>query len=116
MRPFETAPSSWAGAADALQPARDRLRRLDLDHEVDGAHVDAELERRGGDEARDRAALQQLLDLDPLLTRERAVVRARNLFFSGQLVEAQREPLGEAAVVDEDDRRAVLLDEPRSAG
>ena len=41
-----------AGAADALQAARDRLRRLDLEHEVDGAHVDAELERGGGDEAR----------------------------------------------------------------
>ena len=79
MRPFETAPSSWPGAADALQPARDRLRRLDLDHEVDRAHVDAELERRGGDEARDLARLQQLLDLDPLLARERAVVGARDL-------------------------------------
>ena len=33
------------GAADPLQPARDRLRRLDLDHEVHRAHVDAELER-----------------------------------------------------------------------
>ncbi len=33
-----------AAAADALQPARDRRRRLDLDDEIDGAHVDAELE------------------------------------------------------------------------
>jgi hypothetical protein len=32
-----------AGAADALQ-ARGGGRRLDLDHEVDGAHVDAEFE------------------------------------------------------------------------
>ena len=32
--------------ADALNAAGDRLRRLDLDHEVDGAHVDAELEAR----------------------------------------------------------------------
>ena len=31
-------------AADALQPARDRPRRLHLDHQVDGPHVDAELE------------------------------------------------------------------------
>ena len=30
-----------AGAADPLQAARHRLGRLDLDHEVDGAHVDA---------------------------------------------------------------------------
>ena len=33
-----------AGAPDALQAACDRLRRLDLDDEVDRAHVDAELE------------------------------------------------------------------------
>ena len=98
------------GTADPLQAAGDRLRRLDLDDEVDRAHVDAELERRGGDEARDLAALQQLLDLDALLARERAVVRAGDLLL-GQLVQAQREPLGQAAVVDEHDRRAVLLDE-----
>ena len=39
-----------AGAADALQAARHRRRRFDLDDEIDRAHVDAELERRGGDE------------------------------------------------------------------
>ena len=99
-----------AGAADPLQAARDRLRRLDLDHEVDGAHVDPELERRGRDEARDAARLQVLLDLRPLLARERAVVRARDLLLR-ELVEPQREPLGEPAVVDEDDRRAVRADE-----
>ena len=32
------------GAADPLQSARDRLRALDLDHEVDRTHVDAELQ------------------------------------------------------------------------
>ena len=40
-----------AGAADALQPARDAARRLDLHHEVDRAHVDAELQRARGHEA-----------------------------------------------------------------
>ena len=40
-----------AGPADALQAARHRAGRLDLDDEVDGAHVDAELERAGGDQA-----------------------------------------------------------------
>ena len=34
-----------AGPADPLQPARDRLGRLDLDHEVDRAHVDPQLQR-----------------------------------------------------------------------
>ena len=104
-----------AGAADPLQPARDRLRALDLDHEVDGAHVDPQLEARGRDEARDLPRLQQLLDLDPLLARERAVVGARDLLF-GELVQAEREPLGEPAVVDEDDRRAVLAHEPEQLG
>ena len=98
------------GTSDPLQAARDRLRRLDLDDEVDRAHVDAELERRGSDEARDLALLEQLLDLEPLLPGQRAVVGPRDLTL-GQIVQAQREPLGEAAVVDEDDRRAVLPDE-----
>ena len=40
-----------AGAADALHAAGDRGRRFDLHHEIDGAHVDAEFEGRGGDEA-----------------------------------------------------------------
>ncbi len=35
-------------AADALDSAGDRLRRLDLDHEVHRAHVNAELERARG--------------------------------------------------------------------
>ena len=99
-----------AGAADALQSARDRLRRLDLDHEIDGAHVDAELERRRRHEARDAACLQVLLDLRPLLTRQRTVVGARN-FFLRRFVEPQREALREAPVVDEDDRGAVGADE-----
>ena len=55
------------GATDTLQAARNGLRRLDLDDEVDRSHVDAELERRRGDETRDLPRLQQLLDLDALL-------------------------------------------------
>ena len=103
------------GAADALQAARDRLRRLDLDHEVDRAHVDAELEARGRDEARDAPGLQVLLDELALLARERAVVRARDLLLR-ELVQPQREPLGEPAVVDEDDRRAMLANELQDLG
>ena len=68
-----------------------------------------ELERRGGDQARQLAGLEHLLDDQALLARERAVVGARRSPRSAQLVEAQREALGAAAVVDEHDRRAVLL-------
>ena len=56
--------------ADALKAARDRLRALDLDDEVDRAHVDPELERRGRDQARDLPGLQQLLHDEPLLARK----------------------------------------------
>ncbi len=59
-------------AADALQPAGHRGRRLDLHDEIDRAHVDAELERRGGDERAQRARLQQVLDLDALRPRDRS--------------------------------------------
>ncbi len=62
------------GAADPLQAAGHRLRRLDLDHEVDGAHVDAELEGAGCHETGELARLEELLDEGALLVGEGAVV------------------------------------------
>ena len=115
-----------AGAPDALEPARHRLRALHLDDEVDRAHVDPELEARRRDEARDPPCLQVLLDQNALLARERAVMRARDLFQLigdaavgvrlGELVDAERKPFGEPPVVDEDDRRAVGADEVEQRG
>ena len=104
-----------AGAADALQAARDRARRLHLDHQVDGAHVDAELERGRGDDRPQPAGLQRVLDLGPLLARERAVVRADEVL-PGELVEAGGEALGHAARVHEHDRRAVRADQLEQLG
>ena len=95
-----------ARAADALQAAGDGGRRLDLDHQVDGAHVDAELERRRGDQRAELSCLEQLLDLEPLLARNRPVVRAHERF-AGQLVERAGQTLGEPAAVDEEQRRAM---------
>ena len=63
-------------AADALQTAGDARRRLDLDHEVDRAHVDAELEGRRGHHGGQPAGLQVVLDQRPLLLGDRAVVGA----------------------------------------
>ena len=77
-----------ARPADALHAARDRGRRLDLDDEIDRAHVDAELERRGGHEAAQQAGLEPVLDLDPLRARDRAVVRAHE-HLAGELVDAR---------------------------
>ena len=51
-----------AGPADPLQAAGDARRRLDLDDEVDRAHVDAELEAARRDERRQAAGLELLLD------------------------------------------------------
>ena len=59
-----------ACASDALHAGGHRRRRLNLNDEVDGAHVDAELERAGGDECLDLPGLQQFLDLNPLRRRE----------------------------------------------
>ena len=134
------------GAADPLQAAGHRLRRLDLDDEVDGAHVDPQLQRGGGDQAGELARLQHLLDQGPLLVGERAVVGAGDLdllerlagvgvagagrlvvaavlggrqlplaFAVGELVQSFGEALGGAAVVDEDDRRGVFLDQLAAA-
>ena len=109
------------GAADALQPPRHRLGRLHLDHEVDGAHVDAQLERRRGDQAGQLPGLELVLDDDALLARERPVVGAGDLArgspprasasCAGEVVEPQRDALGRAPVVHEDERGAVLADQ-----
>ena len=67
-----------AGPAHALQRAGDARRRLDLDDQVDRAHVDAELEAAGGDDAGEPAALEVVLDEGPLLLGDRAVVGLRD--------------------------------------
>ena len=68
-----------AGASDALHAARDRTGRLDLDDEIDRAHVDAELEGRRRDEAAQSSRLRVVLDDQPLLARQRSVVRLGDL-------------------------------------
>ena len=99
-----------AGPTDALEPPRDRPRRLHLDDQVDGAHVDAQFEACRGHEAAQPAVLQRLLDLQPLLARERAVVRLTSSSPASSL-SCARQPLGEPARVDEHDRAAVRTDE-----
>ena len=96
-----------AGTPDALQATAHRPRRLDLDDEVDGAHVDAELEAARGHDGPQVAALELVLDDDPLLAGERAVVRLDEVLAApaglgidadaallGQLVELGGQSLG----------------------
>ena len=107
-----------AGAPDPLQARCDARRRLDEDDEVDRAHVDAQLERGRRHEPGDPAGLEVLLDPEPLLPRDRAVVGEHELL-AGELVEPLRHPLGEPAAVREDDRAPVRpdqLEDPRVDG
>ena len=65
--PVLGSPTWWPARPTRCRPARDRARRLDQHHEVDGAHVDAELEAARGDDAAQPTGLQLGLDLEPLL-------------------------------------------------
>ena len=95
-----------AGPPDALHAARDCAGRLDLDDEIDRTHVDAELERAGGDDAAQQAALQLVFDDDPLLACQRAVMGLDELV-AGELVEVGGQSLGLAPGVAEDDGAAM---------
>ena len=106
MMPLLTASDLVSGAADALHSAGDRGRRFDLDDEVDGSHVDAELQRGGGDQALDAAALQPLFDF-LALRRSHAAMVGEDQSFSRKIVERAGDALGEAAVVDEDEGGAM---------
>ena len=112
IRPRLTSPTPWPARPIRCMPRATDLGRLDLDDEVDRAHVDPQLgERAGGDETGELARLEQLLDLRALLQRQRPMMCTRNIRLS-ELVQAQRDPLGRAAVVDEHDRRVVLAYQP----
>ncbi len=103
-------PDLVTGSSDPLQSAGHARRRLDHDHEVYCAHVDAQLERTRGNDRRQPSGLELFLDLDPLLACERAVMGSHQ-FLACQLVELVGQPLGQPARVAEDDRGVVLADE-----
>ena len=99
-----------ARAPDALQERRDRARRAELADQIDLADIDAEFERGGRDQRLQRAALEPLLGVEPALLRQAAVMR-RDLVVAEPLRQCARGALGHAAGVDEDQRRAVRLDQ-----
>ena len=96
---YGTAPVT--GASGALQCGGEGARRVDLTDELDGADVDAELERCGGDEQLDLAGLEFALGFEAELARERAVV-CSDVFVAEALAELEGEPFGHGAGVDED--------------
>ena len=76
--------------------------------------VDAELERRRGDERLQRARLQSMLRVEANLLRQAAVMRGDRIL-AKPLAQMPRGPLGHLPRVDENQRRPVLGDELREA-
>ena len=115
MRPFETSCSEWPE-----RPMRCRPRATDFGDSTCTTRSTAPMSMpSSSDDVATRHGIRPAFRSSSishaLLARERAVMRTRDLFL-GQLVQAQREPLGEPPVVDEDDRRAVLAHELEERG
>ena len=66
------------GPPHPLQPARHGRRRLDLHHDIDRTHIDAELQRRGCYYTAQQPGLEVRLDLSALLFAHRAMVGSGN--------------------------------------
>src|ERR1700730_14000415 len=99
-----------ARATYSLNARRDAWRRLDLQHQVDRAHVDAQLQGRCRDEPAQGSGLQLVFDEHALLSRDRAVMSPDQVLFR-ELVHARAYAFGQAPRVDEDDGRVVLADQ-----
>ena len=110
MTPLLGAPTWWPARPTRCRPRATLVGDSTWIDEVDGAHVDAELEAARGDQRGESTGLELLLDLEALLARDAAVMRADEVL-AGQLVEPLREPLAEAAAVGEDDRALVAADQ-----
>ena len=93
------------GAAQALQRARDGAGRADLHHEIDFAHVDAQLHGGGGAQHAQLARFELPFGFQPLLAGNAAVVRAREAL-AAQLVEAVRHLFAGGAALAEHERGA----------
>src|SRR5207302_7379335 len=96
-----------AGAADPLDAAGDAGRRLDLDDEVDGAHVDTQFEARRRYQSGKATGLERILDQEALLLGDRAVV-GTNQFLTRKPIDRRGQSFGEPPRVHKDDRRTML--------
>ena len=92
-------------AARALGEARDSLGAADLEDEVDGREVDAEVQGRSGDDGPQLPRAKAALDLVALLLVEGAVVQGDAVFLLVARVAQRLVPaLGLAPRVGEDER------------
>ena len=100
---------------NALHPARDGWRRLDLNHQVDGSHVNPQLQRAGCHQRLDLARFQELFNLHPLRRGQRSVVRARNRL-ARKIVQRARQSLRYAPRIHEDQRRRAPANDLEQSG
>ena len=105
--PLGHAADLMAGAADPLQQARDIARRTDLADQIDVADIDAQFQRRGGDQHLQIAVFEPLLGGQPVLFGHAAVV-GRDMFRAQPFAQMPRDAFGHAARVDENQRGPVL--------
>ncbi len=89
------------GATNTLHTAGDGGRRFDLHDEIDGAHIDAKFEGRGGDDSAKSAELEAIFNVFALSDGDAAVVCA-DQSFTGEIIDGAGNAFGEAAIVDED--------------
>ena len=96
--------------ADALEQRGDGSRCAELADEIHGADVDAEFERGRGDERLQLTALQPIFSVEPQMGGEAAVVGG-DAVGAEQFGQIGGDALGQAAGVDEHERRAVRFDQ-----
>ena len=102
------------GPANALEERRNPVRRSNLAGQIDVTDVDPELERCGRHERFELSRLEPRLGIQPLVLRQAAVVRCHGIF-AKPLAQLTRDALGHPARVDEDQRRAMRLNQLRQA-
>ena len=98
------------GTAEPLDQARGPFRGAHLDHQIDIAPVDPEIERRGTHHRIEPPRRHRRLDLAALLRRKRTVMQRDGelvLIDPPQLLESE---LGLGAGIDEDQRQPCRLD------
>ncbi len=108
------AASMVGSATDPLQRDREAARGFELHHQIDRAHVDAQLQRRRRHRAAHLAALQFLLGCEPHRPSQRSVVR-HHLVLAQPLPQRMRDALDLPARVGEHQRGLVLEHELRDA-
>src|SRR5579883_567254 len=103
---FRLGADPMPGTTDALQCNPDRSRRAQLNDEIDGSDVDAQLQRSGGDDGAQLTAAQRPLYLKARLAGETAVVR-HDETVAQAFVERERNALAHPPRPYKDQRGAV---------